>query len=128
VDEISVSYYLAFIDGPERIRFMDECYRILKPEGKLLVKEAHWSGMDAVADPLVKWPPICEKSFMPFNKAWREASGRTHYPIKCDFDFGYGMSMPNEIAQRNDEFKQFAIKHYNNAAVDLLVTLTKRSG
>lgn len=127
VSDIVCNYYLSFLDGYERIAFMDECWRILKVGAPLAIKVPHWSSMRAVSDPLFKWPPIAETSFLVFNKEWRLKNGQDHYPIRCDFDFGYGFTIEPDTAQRNEEYKQFAVKYYNNAVLDLTVTLTKRA-
>jgi hypothetical protein len=126
ISEIVSNYYLSYLDGLERIAFMNECWRILKPQGKLVIKAAHESCLRAVADPLYKWPPICETSFLVFNKEWRKQNEQEHYPISCDFDYGYGFALIPEVAARNDAFQQMAVKHYRNAILDIIVTLTKR--
>ena len=126
ISEIVCNYYLSFLDGPARLKFMDECWRILVPGGKLAIKVPHWSSMRAVADPLYKWPPICETSFLVFNREWRIKNEQDHYPLTCDFDFGYGFVIAADISQRNDEFKQFAVRAYNNVVLDLTITMTKR--
>lgn len=126
VSEIVCNYYLSYIDGPARIAFMNECWRILKPEGTLAIRVPHWSCMRSVSDPLYKWPPLAETSFLIFNREWREKNEQEHYGVTCDFDFGYGFTLSPDIAHKNDDYRQFAVKAYNNVVLDLTVTLTKR--
>lgn len=126
VDEIASNWRMSYLDGHQRVAFMDECWRVLKPGGKLAIRVAHWSCMRAISDPYVKWPPICETSFLVFNKEWREKNGCGHYLIKSDFDFAYGFSLDQQVSQRAEDYKQYAVKHLNNAILDLMVTLTKR--
>lgn len=126
VSEIVVNYFLSYLDGPERIKFIDECYRILKVDGKVVIKEPHWNTVRAIGDPLFKWPPIGETTFLVFNKGWRKTNEQEHYPVVSDFDFTYGHSIPSDIVLKNDDYKMFAIRHYSNAVIDILITLTKR--
>jgi ubiquinone/menaquinone biosynthesis C-methylase UbiE len=126
IAEVASNYFLGFLDGPQRMTFMNECGRILKPGGKLSIKVPHWSCMRSISDPLYQWPPISETSFLVFNKEWRAKNDQDHYPVTCDFDYGYGYTLSGESGPRNDEWKQFAIQHYNNTVLDLLVTMTKR--
>lgn len=126
VSEIVCSHFFEHLTGKERIRFMDEAWRILKPEGKFSITVPYWSSMRAIQDPTHEWPPVCEASFLYFNKKWREDNKLDHYNIKSDFDYTYGYSIHPQWIPRNDETKQFAVANYINAVADLQVTLTKR--
>ena len=125
VKEASVAHKLEFIPGPDRIRFMEELWRVLVVGGKVTVIVCYWTSPRAIQDPMLAWPPLCDHSFLYFNKGWRAAQGLSE--IKCDFDFtmGYTMSDP-EIMTKNTETQQFWIKHYVNTAADMQATLTKR--
>lgn len=128
VDSIHCSHFLEHIDGMDRPRFMEECFRILKVGGQMTVLTPYWSSMRYHQDFSHKFPAINESSFLYFNKKWREDNRLTHgvYDIKCDFDYTYGYIMDQEVSTRNQEYQFAAIKHYNNAVSDLIVTLTKR--
>lgn len=126
VESIWCSHFFEHLTGAQRIAFMDECHRILKPGAQMVIIVPHWSSMRAIQDPTHQWPPVCETSFLYFNKGWREQNHLGHYNIKSDFDFGYGFSLDGDIQVRNAEHQQFAIKHYNNAVMDLHVTLTRK--
>jgi hypothetical protein len=71
VDTIFIADYMQDFPGEERISFMNECGRILKIGSQLVVKVPHWSSMRSISDPMVAWPPLCEASFVYFNKDWR---------------------------------------------------------
>lgn len=128
VESIHTSHFVEHLDGPERISFMEECWRVLRDGGQLVVVCPHWSSMRAYGDPSHKWPPVCEWTFLYFNKGWRETNLLTHgvYDIKADFDFSYGYALDADITVKNNDYQQMAIKHYNNAVMDIHVTLTKR--
>lgn len=124
VAEATVTHKLEYISGDARTRFMEELYRILMPGGKATIVVCYWTSARAVQDPASEWPPICEQSFLYFNKGWREINKLP--AIKCDFDFTYGYQVDPETAGRNTETQPFWIKHYMNTANDLHVTLTKK--
>ena len=117
------------------ILFMDECYRILKNEvidpngdkhgGRMRIIAPYYSSARCWQDPTHR-RPIMEWTFMYFNKGWREQNRLDHYGIKSDFDFVYGYDLDQDIINRNDEYKTFAMRHYVNTVNDVIVTLTKR--
>jgi SAM-dependent methyltransferase len=129
VDEIYSSHFLEHLDGPERIALMNEVYRVLKPGATAQFIVPYYSSQRAFQDPTHKFPPICERQFLYFNQAQREAMKIDHYgAYKCDFDFNYGyvISHPDWIS-RADETRNYGILHYNNVVDDLIVTLTKKT-
>lgn len=106
---------------------MDELWRVLVPGGKCTFIVPYWSSARAVQDPLAAWPPLCEQSFLYFNKKFREDNKiQALYEIRCDFDFGFGYSLDNETATKADDTRPFWTKHYVNAINDLQLVVTKR--
>lgn len=122
-DELFVSHYVEHT--PDLIKFMDECYRILKPGGTMTVLAPYYSSMRCWQDP-THVRAISEATFLYFNKQWRTDNKLDHYKIKSDFDFTYGYNMAPEWASRNEEAKMFAIRHYINVVNDIQVVLTKK--
>lgn len=127
VDEVSSSHFLEHLTGPERIIFMDELWRVMKVGAKATIQVPYWASMRAVQDPTHQWPPICEASFLYFNRGWREASKLEHYLGKANFGFTYGFQLTPETAARNQETQNFWIGHNVNTVMDLVVTLTKEA-
>lgn len=126
VDEINCEHFVEHLTGSEIIAFMEEVYRILKPGNKITIICPYYSSIRAMQDPTHK-SFISENTFLYYNKGWRDQSKLTHYPIKCDFDFGLGYNITNpRWAMASDEARTFAIAHYNNVVDDIIVTLTKR--
>jgi hypothetical protein len=126
VSEIIANYLLMYLVGIDRLRFMDEAFRILKVGAKLTLKVPYWASVRIGLDPLYEWPPITEMSFLMYNKEWREKNNHAHYPLNCDFDYTYGYALSGDIVSRNPEYQQMALRENLNAADDLLVTMIKR--
>lgn len=126
VDTLFAEYYFHRLDNGERHAFMNECHRILKTGSQLIMVMPHWSSEKAYSDPFVKLPPLAASSFVRYNKEWREQT-KTECGLICDFDIGPGYGMEPDVQLRNQEYQQHAIKYWVNAAVDLHVTLTKKS-
>jgi len=126
VKEVNVVGVLEFIEGKDRPKFMDEIYRVLVPEGKASFAVAYWNTSMGYQDYAYAWPPLCEQSFLYFNKGWREANGLKDRPVKCDFDFTYGYQVIPEVQNKNDETRSFHLRFYNNAVQNLQVVMVKR--
>jgi SAM-dependent methyltransferase len=122
-EDIICSHYVEHTN--DLIKFMDEVYRILKVGGKIRIIAPYYSSVRCWQDPTHK-RAISENSFLYFNKQWRDMNKLDHYNIKSDFDFTYGYNMDPMWANRAQESRDFAIKHYINVINDLDVTLVKR--
>lgn len=124
--EVFSAYMLNRIPGPERLKWMSEVWRVLVPQGKITVIVPYWSSPRAIQDPFSAYPPLCEQSFLYFNKQFREMN-KVEFKGDCDFDFVYGYSLDQETANKEDSVRAHWLKHYLNTANDLQLTLTKRS-
>ena len=125
VSEVYSAYTLNRIPGPERLKWMSEVWRVLVPQGKITVIVPYWSSPRSIQDPCAAWPPLCEQSFLYFNKEFRTMN-KCEFKGDCDFDFVYGYALDQETANKEDNVRSFWIKHYLNTANDLQLTLTKR--
>jgi len=126
VDEVHCAHFFEHLDGTERLRFMEELFRILKPGATARVVTPYWTSMDAIQDPTHRWPPIAETSYKYFNKAWREEAGLQHYGIYCDFDVDFAFKLDPAIAGRPAHEQQFAARFYVNAVSELTANLRRR--
>ena len=127
VDAIHTSHFIEHLDGTERMKFFNECYRVLKPGGKMRHTHPYYKSVRAVQDPTHKWPPISENSYFYWDKTWREANKLDHYPINCDFEFNiYYIWQDGTIANKNEETRFFSIDKYWNIVADLIVDMKKR--
>lgn len=126
VSEIHCSQFLEHVPAPLRKPFIEEVHRVLKVGGTAQIITPMGDRM--LQDPTHQWPPIVPGSYLYFNQDWLTQNKLMHgeYVTTADFDYTYGYGLDQMVAARNAEFQQFAIKHYNNSAADLYVTLTKR--
>lgn len=127
VDAIYASHFVEHLDGIERMKFFNECYRILKPNGIMRLLHPYYKSVRAVQDPTHKWPPISENSYFYWDKNWREANKLDHYPIDCDFEFNiYYLWQDVTVANKSEETRAFNIDKYWNVVADMMVDLKKR--
>jgi hypothetical protein len=126
VEEAHSSHFVEHLEPAERIHFVNELHRVLRPGGQARIITPHWCSERAYGDLTHKWPPVSEFWFYYLNKGWREANAPHNDGYTCDFDFGGGHTEHPRLAGRSQEHKQFALENYKGAAMDLVVTLTKR--
>lgn len=129
VDAIYSSHFVEHLDGFERAKFMDECYRILKPGAKMRLVHPYYKSVRAIQDFSHKFPPISENSYLYWDRNWREINKLTHgnYNLKCDFEFAIYYTWQDNIwANKNEETRNFAVNHYYNVVADMIADLKKR--
>lgn len=131
VDAILCSHFFEHIPGLLRGKWMDEVYRILKPDGKMRMICPYELNIRAAQDYTHQWPPINQNTPCYFLKAWREANGLTHYlyDLKCDFDYNPFLMFADKIWNDKDpEPQMFGVNHYNNVCSDIVIDFIKRVG
>jgi hypothetical protein len=126
VDEAYSAQFFEHLDGRQRIAFMHELYRILKPGAQATIITPYWTSGRAMQDPTHQWPPLLESSYLYYNADWREKNGLGHYGIHCDFDFRFAFQYTDAWAAKSTEEKAFARLHFLNVVTDLHVFLTRR--
>lgn len=133
VEEIYASHFLEHLTALERVAFLNECYRVLQPEGKMTIITPHWCSNRAYGDPTHQWPPVSEMFFYYLSRKWRETQAphtdKKHWPqgYDCDFEAVWGYSMHPTLGVRNQEYQQFAMGNYKEACMDTHATLTKKA-
>lgn len=125
VEELVSPMQMNYIKADRRLPYVEEIYRVLISGGKAHVWVPYYTSMRAVQDYAAEWPPFCEASFCYFNKDWVKLNHPDRV-LKCDFDFTYGYQADPETANKNDETRNFWIKHYTNSVLDLRVVLVKK--
>lgn len=132
VDEVNCSHFVEHLTAMERVHFVNELYRVLKPGAKATITVPHWASNRAYGDPTHQWPPVSEMWFYYLSKAWRATNAphtdAEHNPkgFTCDFDATWGYSLHPTLGVRNGEYQQHALTFWKEAAQDTVATLTKR--
>lgn len=120
-DELFCSHFVEHL--VDLCGFMDECWRILKDGGKIVLIHPYQTSTRAWQDPTHK-RAINEVTWYYFNAEWRAMQKLDHYPVKCDFDVEVITASYNEPWNlKSEEARQFAMMHYWNVVSDLTVTL-----
>lgn len=132
VTEINASHFIEHLTAQQRVLFFNECDRILKPEGKITIICPYWGSTRAYGDPTHQWPPISEMFFTYLNRKWRleqaPHTDKSFDPLgyDCNFETTWGYGLHPMVSTRNQEFQQFAVNFYKEAAQDIHATLIKR--
>lgn len=131
VDEVNASHFVEHLTSDERVHFYNEAFRVMKPGAKMTVVTPHWASNRAYGDPTHQWPPVAEMAFYYLSQDWR-TSQAPHTDKKwnpkgfsCNFVATWGYSFTPELANRNQDYIQFALQNYKESAQDLIATLTK---
>lgn len=131
VSEAHCSHCIEHFDAMERVHFLNELYRVLKPGAKCTIISPHWSSCRAYGDPTHKWPPVSEFAFFYWKKDWRTANAphtdaaNLKGGFACNFEVTWGYSLNPEVAARNQEYQQHAMTYFKEACQDVIATLTK---
>lgn len=126
VDEARCSYMVHYLTTAERVNFINELYRVLKPGASCQIITPYWCANRAYADIQVQWPPVVEGWYPTLSKAWRDSQNAVDMSgMTCNFDQTLGYGMHPMIIHRNEEYKQHAVAFWKEAAQDLIATVTK---
>jgi len=126
VEEAHASHFVEHLEPMERVHFVNELYRVLKPEGKALIVTPHWASSRAYGDLTHKFPPVAEFWFYYLDVNWRALNAPHNDFYKCHFNVTWGYTMTPELAARNQEYQQMAFQNYKEAAQDIIATFTKQ--
>jgi SAM-dependent methyltransferase len=127
VEEAHASHFVEHLDATERVHFVNELYRVLKPGAKATIIVPHWASCRAYGDLTHKWPPVSEFWFYYLDKGWR-AGNAPHSTYKADVDFActWGYNLRQDVTLRNQEYQQFAMQNYKEAVQDIVATFVKK--
>jgi hypothetical protein len=109
------------------VLFFDECWRILRPDGRMQVIWPALQSVRSFQDPT-------HRRFIPgetlsyFSKAWREANGLGHYLGSCDMVVESLAFTPHPTLTQNGQFSNpeatmQAVNLHWNLAMDQIATL-----
>lgn len=132
VEEIHCSHFVEHLSGAERVHFVNEVHRVLKPGCKATVITPHWASNRAYGDFTHQWPPVSEMWFYYLSKKWREEQA-PHTDVKfnkngytCDLEATWGYSLHPALLSRNQDFQQDALQFKKEAAQDIIATLVAK--
>lgn len=136
VDEVHASHFVEHLLPMERIHFVNELYRVLKPatynsaggltSGFCTIIVPHWSSQRAYGDLTHQWPPVSEFWFYYLDKDWRAVNAPHNLDYKCNLAVQWGYNMHPELQARNTEYQQNAMKWWKEACSDLIAYLSKK--
>ncbi len=105
------------------VAFMDECWRILKPNGKLTVICPNARSNRAFQDPTHRRFIVAE-SFGYFNKKWRDDNKLDHYGIESDFEISVNPIISQEMTVLHPEAQARRFNESWNTVHDWHAVLT----
>lgn len=133
VTEVHCSHFLEHLnhnaESPQRVRFMNELYRVLIPGGKATIITPHWCSNRAYGDFTHADKPVSEMFYYYISKTWREGNAPDNDiqwnpdGYSCDFDATWGYALHPTIVSRNPEYQSHALQFWKEAAQDLHATL-----
>jgi SAM-dependent methyltransferase len=126
VDTVFSGQLLCYFDPAERIHFVNELYRVLKPLATARLITPHWCSARAYSDLDMKAPPIAEPWFYYLNKSWRESHAYWAKDYRCHFEFTLGYTLHPSLINRATGYQEHAVMFDKEAAQDIIVTLTKQ--
>ena len=126
VEEVHCSHMLEHLTASERVHFINELYRVLKPAARATIITPHFVSVRAYGDLTHQWPPVVSFWYLYLNRAWRTDNAPHNIEYTCDFDHTYGFGLHPTIQARNAEYQNYAVVHLVEGAQDLHVTLTAR--
>lgn len=131
VDEVHCSHTVEHLqfnpEHPERIHFVNELHRVLKPGAKATIIVPHWASCRMYGD-YTHREPVSEFWLFYLSAAWRKDNAPHCDLYTCDFDAVQpGYSPHPEIQLRSFEYQQHALKFWREAAQDMIFTLVKRA-
>lgn len=127
LDYVTVQRVLEYLEGRQRIFFMNELHRVLKPEGRATLYIPYWTSPNSVADPFLVWPPLTEMSIKYLADADFRERNKINYPqITADFHIYHGKSYAPKWHIRSDQTRDFAAEHYNSVVTELVYTLVPK--
>lgn len=134
VAEAYSSHFLEHLDHnqakPERVRFMNELWRVLVPGGKATITTPHWASNRAYGDFTHADKPVSEMFYSYLSKAWRKENAPDNDiefnpdGYSCDFDFQLTYSLHPALAEKGVDEVKFAVSWYKDAAPDLIALIT----
>lgn len=107
------------------IKFIEECYRLLKVGAVAKFSAPHYASNLAWGNPLAK-RGVSELTLNFASKDWREQYKFTDAEVLCNFEVVGNFAVEASCMQRSDDARGFWLQRYNNVAQAIIFTLTKK--
>jgi hypothetical protein len=128
VEEAHTSHTVEHLNQKERVHFINELHRVLKPGSSCTLIVPHWASCRAYGDLTHQWPPVSEFWFYYLSKDWRKINApHSTYADSVDFECTWGYGLNQNLTARSAEFKQFAMENYKEALTDIMANLKKKA-
>jgi hypothetical protein len=131
VAEIHMSHTMEHFTALDRVKIVNEMYRVMQKGATALVVTPYWASNRAYGDFTHQWPPVGEMWFYYLSKKWREENAPDNDiawnpdGYSCDFEATWGYSLHPEFQTKNQERQTFAIQFYKDSVFDIIATLKK---
>jgi SAM-dependent methyltransferase len=136
VAEVFCSHFLEHLEHnqrrPERVRFVNELWRVLVPGGRATIITPHWASNRAYGDFTHADKPVSEMFYSYVNRDWRHVNAPDNDAefnpdgYICDFDYQIGYAANSATNDMSAEERQLAISWYKEAVDDLHAILIAR--
>lgn len=110
---------------PDLVAFVEECYRILIPDGVATFTNPYYGSVHAWTNPL-SVRGVCEATLNFASRDWREQYKFSDAIVRCDFEVAGNFAIAQECLTRADEAKQFWMQRYLNVVQSVILTLKKK--
>lgn len=133
-----IEHLTNFDDKWERVKFFNELWRVMVPvqynaagapvQGFCRMVMPHWASNRYYGDPTHK-EPFGEMAICYLDPVWRKANAPhtdsefAPHMYNCHWAVSYDYNLHPDLAGRNDEYRQMAVKFWKEAATDLVLTL-----
>jgi predicted SAM-dependent methyltransferase len=122
--EVSPDDVKRYVGADMFFAFMDECYRILKPDCWMHIIVPSGRSNRAFWDPTHR-RFFMQETFLYLAHDWRKMNGLQHYRIGCNFGVDVTHSLPQEESLRSAEVQSMRFHHYWNVTIDWMAKLKK---
>ncbi len=123
-DPKSAGLRVQYLGADMLFAFMDECYRILKPDCWMNVVVPSGRSSRAFWDPTHR-RFFMQETFLYFARDWRKMNGLEHYRVACNFGVEVTHSMPQEEGMRSADAQAERFKTLWNVTADWHAKLKK---
>lgn len=109
---------------PNLVKFICECHRLLKKDGKCTFSSTYYASAQAWSSPMtIRGISECSLNFA--DAKWRETNKYTESFVTCNFGIAASFAVNKNDECRSDEVRAFWVNKYLNTVQAILFTLTK---